>query len=177
MRLIAPPCGGAQGSRLAGPRRDASAGGSLVCRGSAAGLRCGLAVFVAVNCNLDAARRAATDSVDRRLDRQRLRVERQCNDDRGSRAVGVNAIEPRDSSDKRVTAYGPSKYRVALIRLMRRRKNAIRTPDAALHQLCLYSVRLLSHAHPAQFADQPDEFIRLSLLRRNVRKLLLFERH
>ena len=172
MRLIAPPCGGAQGSRLAGPRRDASAGGSLVCRGSAAGLRCGLAVFVAVNCNLDAAH-----ALDRRLDRQRLRVARQCNDDRGSRAVGVTAIEPRDSSDKRVTAYGPSKYRVALIRLMRRRKNAIRTPDAALHQLCLYSVRLLFHSHPAQFADQPDEFIRLSLLRRNVRRLLLFERH
>src|SRR5262245_34107546 len=64
-----------------------------------------------------------------------------------------------------------------LIRLMRRRKNAIRTPDAALRQLSLYSDRLLFHAHPAQFADQPDDFIRISLLRRNVRGLLLFERH
>ena len=88
----------------------------------------------------------------------------------------MTAIEPRDSSDKRVTAYGLSKYRVALIRLMRRRKNAIRAPDAALRQLRLYSVRLLLHSHPAQFADQPDEFI-LSLLGRNVRRLLLFEKH
>ncbi len=53
---------------------------------------------------LDAARRAAAGSVDRRLDRQRLRVARQCNDDRGSRPVGVTAIEPKDSSDKQVTA-------------------------------------------------------------------------
>src|SRR5262249_3385712 len=106
-----------------------------------------------------------------------LRVARQCNDDRGSRPVSVTAIEPRDFVGQAGDGLRMRKYRVALIRLMRRRTHAICTLEAALRQLRLYSVRLLFHAHPAQFADQPDEFIRLSLLRRNFRRLLLFERH
>src|SRR5262249_25256144 len=98
----------------------------------------------------------------------------------GARAYGTGGkcVGPAsDHAHRQWERTRPSKYRVALIRLMRRRKNAIRTPDAALRQLRLYSVRLLFHAHPAQFPDQPDELIRPSLLRRNIRRLLLFERH
>ena len=70
-----------------------------------------------------------------------------------SRPVGVTTIEPRDTSDEQVTAYA------ALIRLVRRSKNAIRTLDAALRQLRLYSVRPADDV--VQWADQRADCRRL----------------
>ena len=58
------------------------------------------------------------------------------------------------------TAAPVSKVKVS-IRLARYREYAVCRPGAAVHQLRLYPLRLLFQAHPAQFADQPDEFVRL----------------
>ena len=121
--------------------------------------------------------RGSGGEVDERAKYHRWPLQSRCSGVRWDGPVGTVLLVPAlnrvklNLSKNRVTAYG------ALVRLMRRRKHAIRTTDSALRQLRLYSVRLLFHAHPAQFADQFDELVRRSLICRNVRSLLLFERH
>jgi hypothetical protein len=62
--------------------------------------------------------------------------------------------EARNRSSREWQPHGlRTGHRVVLVRLVRRRKHAIRTLDVALRQLRPYSLRLLFHAHPAQFAD------------------------
>src|SRR6516164_6617321 len=79
------------------------------------------------------------------------------------------ALSPRPRA-RPCLRFGPS------IRFSRRGNHAVAV-GAMTRQFSLQPLRLVFQAHPAQFANAPDEIIRPALVFRGIVVLWLFERH